>query len=147
MLYAAVLLLSWFYVTVMHEVSHAIVVKIRGAKRVRIYPFWHWYCPLTGAWRWQLLPPPSKPRKLYFARFSYEGVEQPKGPKNWQDIAPLQMDVITSLLAFPVGLGFDPWAGLILIGCAVIDALVWMRGYYWGKAHTDGYKYRQGREL
>lgn len=127
--YALTFLASWLYVTVMHEVSHVLVAWKDGATKVRIYPWPH-----------------RHEGKLYFARYSYEGIEY-KGAHNLIDYAPVFMDCLTvgiamlfSVLVFgPTHLG-----PVIVAGCALIDYIVWFWGFCWGGAHTDGYKYKHG---
>lgn len=137
---------AWFYVTAMHEVSHALCAWVRGADHLKIYPFWHW---TVGGGRWYpLWKPPAKPRRLCFARFTYVG-DPPKGPSNLQDVAPLISDAFTLCVAglLAVSSLFDmPWVCGIFAACAMLDVCVWVWGFLWGADHTDGYRYRYGRK-
>jgi hypothetical protein len=142
---AVALLASWFYVTIMHEVAHLIVVRRRGGKEIGFYPFWHWvYLPNPRVWYVPWMPPPKGHRRFYFARYSYVG-EEPKGPHSLQDAAPLIMDACTFVVGGALLAATGSWLWAIPPACACVDACVWVRGYFWGGPHTDGYKYRYGR--
>ena len=126
--YALCIIVSWIYVTVMHEVSHAFVAHKDGATKARIYPWPH----MHEGW-------------LYFARYSYEGKTY-TGSKNFIDKAPLVMDFVTMFLAVTISLfpGFIPFSNCLVVA-AFIDQLVWYWGFFFGGPHTDGHKYRYGR--
>lgn len=145
MIYVVTLLLSWAYVTTMHEVAHAIVAWRRGATKIVIWPFWHWTVPDTVAWYpiWEV---PPKPRSLYFARMDYDGPRiSLLRPGDMFSLAPTIMDVMTCLVGFAGFALTDHPASLIPIACALFDAGMWFNGYFSDRKHTDGYRFRYGR--
>jgi hypothetical protein len=127
----------------MHEVSHACFAYRDGAFDIKVYPFMHWYDQTHNIW-WPIWAvPPKEHRKFYFARMSYRGRE-PVGKHNDQDIAPIYMDCITINFAIVIT-AFDPLAGIIIMVCAALDSLWWIRGFFWGSPTSDGKRFRYGR--
>jgi hypothetical protein len=144
------ILIAWFFVTLFHELSHAFFAKRRGAEILAVYPYWHWYYPDSGdrfkVWPWY--PGRHRPH-VAGVRWRWAGYRWRGGdtPKRIEAAAPLLMDAITISLAgsamLVTGNVLHP---AIFILFALIDAGVWVKGYLGGTAHTDGGKFRNGRE-
>jgi len=144
--YILTFLAAWFYVTVMHEVSHIFFAYKAGAKNIKLYPFWHWAIPGTNAWQppWRF-PKDRSAWKFHFARYTCH-MMWPTGRGNHIDIAPIYMDCVTAVTSLAL-MTVHPTFALSLAACAFIDALIWNWGYFKGDNHTDGYKFRYGRDF
>jgi hypothetical protein len=143
------ILIAWFFVTLFHELSHAFFAKLRGAKILGIYPYWHWYRPhptLYEVWPW--IPfkgrPPVAGIRFRFAGYRWKGGTP---PKRIEAAAPLLMDAITiSLAGAAMLITGNVLHPAIFALFALIDAGVWLRGYFNDNALSDGRKFRYGRK-
>lgn len=133
-----IVLIAWFYSTLLHELSHAWFAWTRGAT-VKIFPFWHWLhtrppYPMSAPWN-----RPPMPRRFYFARIRWNGGNPQKAEEH---AAPLLGDVFTIAWSTVFALAIHEAWPLVFVATSLIDAMVWGYGYFWGGPHTDGQKFK-----
>jgi hypothetical protein len=113
--------------SVFHEASHALVAFSLGYSNIKIYP-----CRLRVAGHWA------------FGGFSYQYKTQHHN--EWcMWIAPIWMAsfiLITTVILTILTKNVIP---LIFMACAVIDIMVWLKGYFWGSLYHDGQRYKRLR--
>jgi hypothetical protein len=121
-----------FLELVLHETSHAIVMKLTGGTLQSFKPYPHREIEADGSKRWW----------IGYVSCTFPG--PPPEAYNWSHIAPLIMSgalaCVGALLAWLV------WAPLIVISLgSLIDAAWWMKGYLLETTGLDGAKWRAWR--
>lgn len=91
-----------------------------------------------------LIPYPHKHGgKWHFSRCTFE---EPEGPIPVVDIAPLVMSVVYGLAVAAIMIfmasPFQRSFFLVIVAAPVVDALFWVRGYFWGSPSCDGKAFR-----
>lgn len=135
---AATLLAGWIWQNCVHELSHLIAVwRYEKKLPTGFYPYPH-----------------IRNGKFYFARFSCEPFESPGHPRVHS--APLlgagiqlllvQVSSILVVLAGPESFQ-TMWSYMkvILTVIPLVDIAWWFRSYYWGRAGSDGQRFRRAR--
>jgi hypothetical protein len=147
---AVLVSVAWLFENVAHEASHLLTAAFKGCKPLGLYPFFHWthYSP-TGEveyrwWRpWELWKKPWSDARWFFARCRYVAPTAAWPPHTIIHIAPFIWG--TSLF---VGAGvasiFNPIIALPFAGVGLLDALWWVRGYFWGSPFCDGKRWKNG---
>lgn len=122
-----------FLELVLHETSHAVVMKLTGGTLQTFKPYPHREVMADGSKRWW----------IGYVTCTFPHGDAPPS-YNYSHIAPL----ITSGLLFLLGgaLAWLAWFPLITISIgALIDGGNWLRGYLLQKPGLDGAKWRDWR--
>ena len=147
---AIIVPIAWLFENVMHEASHLICAAFKGCKPLGLYPLAHWaHVGANGEveyrwWRpWELWKKPWPDARWYFARCQYLAPVRAWPPHTIIHISPF---VWGMSLATGAGLAsaFFSIYFLPLAAVGLIDALLWVRGYFWGSASCDGKRWKNG---
>jgi len=149
------IIVAWLFENVLHEASHLLCATLKGLKARALYPLPHWVSyedaedGLFGyrLWRpWELWKKPWDNAKWFFARCVYDAPEKPWSRHAAIHIAPFVWG-ITLFISTMIGSTMVGFRTLYLLPFALvglIDALWWVRGYFYGSEGCDGQRWKNG---
>jgi len=114
--------------SILHEASHAVVARTLGYKNVKIYP-----CRLRVAGHWA------------FGGFSYQ-YDKPHPDERGMWIAPVATANVVLFVSVCIAAVLQNTIPLAFTLCALVDLIVWLKGYAKGSPDHDGQKYRNFKQ-
>ena len=139
---------AWILQNTLHELAHLATATLYGYRATGLYPLWHW---ADGQGRWWLWYPGRKvpsAARFYFARFTVGApttvVLAPWGRHHQIHSSPMRWAMPEALAYLIPLLAWGPGWYLLWALCPIGDFTWWWYGFFFGKPHCDGKRWRYG---